>query len=302
MFRALFVIAIVCLSGFAAWAEPCTARQLLSEVGAQYAQLHTGAYRKQREAARALNRLLPRDDVYQFSLQLSAEGHGVDPRRLRIAFAQIEKDIKAFRTGLPIGPLQTFMRVIFPLTPVDVVCAPPLKDMPTLVSERQSMGSDGAKNKATKADRLKHVQRPKGGLLPFSLTAAPRSLMITIAAITSLLIVAGVLCRRRIVGKFGRRSRLPRRSVTTDFCISWHGGKSVSVSSVDISTEGMKIALRPDMSDQLHVGDQIVLHLPGQDVWATIVWCNKFYCGVAFHRRLRNRDFRKIIGEMLLRA
>jgi len=281
------------------------ARQLLSEVGIEYALLHTGAYRKQREAARELDRLLPKDDMYQFSLQLSAEGFDVDPRHLSIAFAQIEKDIEAFRTGLPIAPMQTSMRVIFSFTPNDAVCSESLKDMPRQVSARQSLGNDGADHNAMKADRSKHAQRFQGGFLSFSLMAAPSGLIFIFATIISLLFVAGVLFRHPIARIVGRRSRLPRRSVPMDFQISRSGGdsnESISVSSVDISTGGMKIALQSTIPNPLDVGDQVTLHLPGQTVGATIVWSNKFYCGVAFQRRLSNRDFRKVIGEMLLRA
>lgn len=285
-------------SGVAVQAEPCLARKLLADIGQHYVLLHSVSEKTKRDAARELVRLFPSDDYHRFALQLSAEGYAVPPSLLIRSFSQIDLAISALKAGLPIQPIQASVRRVLPSMLAGTECPSPLSDLPTMVSTQKSIGADGTAINDASSDRALNAQHSQGKLLPLWLIRAPTPLFLILLFVLCALIAGGFLFSQRLRRVFGRRSRLKRRSWAADLQVTHQQGDDVedlTVSCVDISTGGMKFALN-QADNPLHVGSQIELHLPGRDVWATIMWSNKFYCGVAFQKRLSNRTFRQITG------
>lgn len=299
MFRITLCFVVFLFGASALQADTCLARKRIGDVGLQYARLFIGSYSSKRDAAQELSRLMPRKDHLSFALQLNAEGYGIDASRLVRAFSQIDGQVQKLNAGHPIEALGPSVRAVLPALSGVAKCPSPLNDMPTKVSMKRSIGSDGGKN-AAPFKHAPHSQNSTGTLQSFALPNSLSRLSSIIALVVILIISARYLFKRRWIAFFGRKSRLARRSVSLDFEITQNHGDELNimtVSSVDISTGGMKIALKDATEEPLAVGSQIEMHLPGRDVWGSVVWSNKFFCGVAFQRRLSNRAFRKIIGE-----
>lgn len=285
-------------SGVAVQAEPCLARKLLADIGQHYVLLHSVSEKTKRDAARELERLFPSNDYRRFALQLSAEGYAVPPSLLIRSFSQIDLDISAIKAGLPIQPIQASVRRVLPSMLAGTECPSPLSDLPTMVAAQKSIGGHGTAKNAASSNRTLNAQHAPGMLLPLWLPSAPTQLVLTLVAVLCSLTAAAFLFSQRLRRVFGRRSRLKRRSWTAELLVTHQQGDDVenlTVSCVDISTGGMKFALN-QADNLLQVGSQIELHLPGRNIWATIMWSNKFYCGVAFQKRLSNRAFRQITG------
>ncbi|MBA2935676.1 PilZ domain-containing protein [Sphingomonas sp. CGMCC 1.13654] len=88
------------------------------------------------------------------------------------------------------------------------------------------------------------------------------------------------------LGKAALRSE-PRQGVLLDATVKAYRAAPLAAAVIDLSTGGAMLAAD---TSALHKGDEIVLDAAGKQIVATVAWSNESFFGLAFHRRLDDRE------------
>lgn len=78
-----------------------------------------------------------------------------------------------------------------------------------------------------------------------------------------------------------------RQNVLLDATVKAYRAPPLATSLVDLSAGG---AMCRGDAQSLHKGDEIVLDAAGKQIVATVAWSNESFFGLAFHKRLDNRE------------
>jgi hypothetical protein len=84
----------------------------------------------------------------------------------------------------------------------------------------------------------------------------------------------------------GMRSE-ERQEVLLDATVRAYRMPEVAASLLDLSAGG---AMCRGDAQALHKGDEIVLDAAGKQIVATVAWSNESFFGLAFHKRLDDRE------------
>ncbi|MDH7638015.1 PilZ domain-containing protein [Sphingomonas oryzagri] len=88
------------------------------------------------------------------------------------------------------------------------------------------------------------------------------------------------------IGKVALRSE-ERHGVLLDATVKAYRAAPLAAAVIDLSTGGAMLAAD---TSELQKGDEIVLDAAGKQIVATVAWSNESFFGLAFHRRLDDRE------------